>query len=82
MLERTVGRMTVTFDIQVPERPETQTERIQLLVTPTLKKRLDRAKKVYNVSMNSLIAQLVTAGLDQLDEVADEHRKRTARVES
>jgi predicted HicB family RNase H-like nuclease len=58
----------MNLQISPPVKPETQTKRIQLYITPTLKDQLTRAAGQYDTSVNSLIVQLLTAGLQALRE--------------
>lgn len=59
----------MTFKITAPVKPETQTARIQLNLTPSLKTRITAAAKAHDTSTNSLICQLVDAGLVSLAEM-------------
>lgn len=67
------------INITPPQQAETQTERIMLTVTPTLKRRTVEAAKRYRVSMNSMIAQLVDAGITMLEEKEAETRQAVER---
>jgi predicted HicB family RNase H-like nuclease len=58
----------MNLKISPPAKPETQTKRIQLYITPTLKDQLTAAATLYDTSVNSLIGQLITAGLTALKE--------------
>lgn len=60
----------MSINIAPPEKPETQTERIQLNTTPRRKARLTAAAKHYGCSVNSLINQLSDGALVQLEEQA------------
>jgi predicted HicB family RNase H-like nuclease len=58
----------MNLQISPPVKPETQTKRIQLYITPTLKEVLTKVAGQYDTSVNSLIVQLLTAGLRALEE--------------
>ena len=58
----------MNLKINAPMKPEAQTARIQLNLTPTLKARVVAAAKRYDTSNNSLINQLIDAGLVALEE--------------
>lgn len=58
----------MSINITPPVKPETQTERIQLMVTPSFKQRLFTASRRYDCSLNSMINQLAAAALLQLEE--------------
>lgn len=58
----------MSINITAPVKPETQTARIQLMVTPSFKQKLTDAAARYDCSVNSLINQLAAAALAQLEE--------------
>ena len=58
----------MSINITPPVKPETQTKRIQLMVTPSFKERLEIAARRYDCSLNSMINQLAAAALLQLEE--------------
>lgn len=60
------------INIAPPAKPETQTARITLNLTPSLKARVAAGALKYGTSSNSLICQLVDAGLTLLDQQEQE----------
>lgn len=56
------------INIAPPVKPETQSARLQLNLTPSLKARVVEASRRYDVSANSLICQLIDGGLLVLAE--------------
>ena len=48
----------MSINITAPVKPETQTARIQLMVTPSFKEKLAAAAARYDCSVNSLINKL------------------------
>lgn len=65
----------MNFKIEPPVKPETQTARMALNLTPTLKSRVAKQAKTYGVSANSMVCQLVDAGLRQLEKLQDEEEE-------
>lgn len=57
-----------SIKITPPAKPETQTARMALNLTPTLKERVFAGAAKYDTSANSLVCQLVAAGLDLLEQ--------------
>lgn len=62
----------MNLKINAPAKAEAQTARITLNITPSLKARVTAAAKRYDTSNNSLINQLVEAGLNELAEQSGE----------